>query len=1557
MKSFIVKVVLGACFALVSFSAKAQQVAKIGSTEYGTLADAVAAVPTDGTATTITMLADHDVTAALTVANTKNITLDLNGKTVKNAASKSLAQLITVNGKLTIDDSSADKDGKIKNTASKTYVIKTGTTAAVLTLNNGTIETTTGNSNGAVYGTSGAFVMTGGKVIAAGTGVTSKNVSISGGQITATAGQALCAAGTITGGTFTSANNNAVYANQSGTLEITGGEYTGVSTKPTINIYTTDVKVTGVTLNNGVGFASNATAMVLPGSDDTYLASTHAAFYDGETLVGYAPINTGLFASSKVSGKTVKLTKDVATTTNLNVTKSFTLDLNNHNITCTPAKDDAAILTKGTTSAPVELTIKGEGKVSCGDHGEGCNAIQVGNCTTLNIEGGEFEVPGDNSTIYIITTANTEAAKSIVKISGGKFESGDGKYVLNINDDVRAYNTFNVTGGTFVGFNPADNNAEGEHTNFTAEGYCVTNVDNEYTVVECNHVAVIGDKHYETLAAAVAAVPADGTATTITMLADVELTATVATTYGQNVILDLNGKNITSTVIAIKNLGDLEVTGTGNITVNGTKNTLYGINNAGAAGKKANLTIGENVTVTAPCVAVYTSYGKTTVNGTLANTQADASNIYSTLRQNQTSSEVIVAENAKVTGVVNAIFGDKGILEVNSTNVGKIYADGSATQGLKIKKTTAIEGLNVYGHAEFSDNADYYVAAKALSACTGTVKLLSDINAALALIAGKTVTLDLNGHKVSAETYPIKVEGDLTITGEGTVQSTGMGSSSSVQAATYVLNNGKLTILSGNYVAGYEGAEGNPAVYVRDNAVVEIKGGYFVGGSKFLLNKLDSSRETSTIEVTGGTFQSFNPADNPAEGEHTNFVAEGYKAVDNGDGTWTVVERERVAQIEEDKYLTLAEAVEAATSGQTINIINDAEVTAAIEITKNVTIALNGKTLTNNVQSNRMFRLGAATLTIDGTTEGSKIITPESNKRSFGFVDLRDASNEASAAAKLVINGGYFEGTTLDGSFIKAREDYQTVELNNVRFVCTAGDGATYDGFVNGVNNSVVNAYGLYINLTVNGGEYSYTTRGADDVANVFQGYSAEESSTITFDGVKVVTDRGPIFENWGDNSVTIKDCDFTITSTSDSYLNSTLCVSEGYEVNVNGGKYSAPYAAYVYSTGGTINIADGEFAATKALLKADVASSSVSATINVTGGIFTYSGTDASKAFQTNGSTAKIVITGGKFSVNPAKYVADGYAPYACQVDGKTYYEVKLKEAAMLSVTAKNGDEFFYSNEDDAIVLQDAGVAKVDILPDEAPNAVKSCDVTFVRTFNTTNFQAWCAPFEIPFADIPEGVHFGKVISMRINAGNQLEGMGYHLVDGGEYASVEPNTPYIVYVDEPGTYTFTGSYVKRPYTLVVGNRNDYVDYGKYRFQFFYNYESTVMVDQNALFISAGALSYTKNSTLKLAPYRFYISIYREVLEGEQGNYNSSYYVVAPETFFQSNSVANSTRMFLYDVDNPGMTTGIDIPMHHHDEPVGVGSRQTGSYDLSGRTVTKTTKGLYIENGKKIIVK
>ena len=56
-------------------------------------------------------------------------------------------------------------------------------------------------------------------------------------------------------------------------------------------------------------------------------------------------------------------------------------------------------------------------------------------------------------------------------IYGGEFEAANPKYLLNRNDGTTSVCSINVYGGIFVGFNPADNDADGEHTNYVAPGY------------------------------------------------------------------------------------------------------------------------------------------------------------------------------------------------------------------------------------------------------------------------------------------------------------------------------------------------------------------------------------------------------------------------------------------------------------------------------------------------------------------------------------------------------------------------------------------------------------------------------------------------------------------------------------------------------------------------------------------------------------------------------------------------------------------------------------------------------------------------------------------------------------------------------------------------------------------------------------------------------------------------------------------------------------------------------------------------------------------------------
>ena len=88
-------------------------VAQIGDVKYVSLADAITAVPTDGTETTITMISNEAVVAGVTIPADKNIVLELNGKTISgNTDSNTTYALITNKGTLVIQDNTdTNKDG------------------------------------------------------------------------------------------------------------------------------------------------------------------------------------------------------------------------------------------------------------------------------------------------------------------------------------------------------------------------------------------------------------------------------------------------------------------------------------------------------------------------------------------------------------------------------------------------------------------------------------------------------------------------------------------------------------------------------------------------------------------------------------------------------------------------------------------------------------------------------------------------------------------------------------------------------------------------------------------------------------------------------------------------------------------------------------------------------------------------------------------------------------------------------------------------------------------------------------------------------------------------------------------------------------------------------------------------------------------------------------------------------------------------------------------------------------------------------------------------------
>lgn len=175
--------------------------------------------------------------------------------------------------------------------------------------------------------------------------------------------------------------------------------------------------------------------------------------------------------------KNAKMVANKNRTSVMTICYGSTLDLSGYGTFAGPSnKTSGNLNTAAIKTEKGNLNIYGSLKFEGGSGNTTNNAVYVYSGTT-NIYSGYFHAGLDkngNANACILVDAWTSPSSSVkayCNIYGGVFEADDPKYLLNINDDVREYCSLLVYGGTFVGFNPADNTAEGEHTNFVAPGY------------------------------------------------------------------------------------------------------------------------------------------------------------------------------------------------------------------------------------------------------------------------------------------------------------------------------------------------------------------------------------------------------------------------------------------------------------------------------------------------------------------------------------------------------------------------------------------------------------------------------------------------------------------------------------------------------------------------------------------------------------------------------------------------------------------------------------------------------------------------------------------------------------------------------------------------------------------------------------------------------------------------------------------------------------------------------------------------------------------------------
>ena len=268
-------------------------VAQIDTTKYESLAAAVAAVPTDGTETTITMIAGETLASSVTFpANTK-IVLDLNGQTIDNqttgfafASGTSPARFTFIaNGDLTVKDSATGGNisiAKANNATTKAFYVN-----GKLTVESGTIRA---DYSAAYVNANGEMIVNGGVVHGDSYGIninkSNGHVTINGGSVTASGEATLCTNGNE------GIANLGVYDINGGTIENTGAGAAiyNPNRGTTINIHApavitggTGIVMKGGTLNVDGGTISGTGAFAAPSAVNSGFTTTGDALYVEDT--------------------------------------------------------------------------------------------------------------------------------------------------------------------------------------------------------------------------------------------------------------------------------------------------------------------------------------------------------------------------------------------------------------------------------------------------------------------------------------------------------------------------------------------------------------------------------------------------------------------------------------------------------------------------------------------------------------------------------------------------------------------------------------------------------------------------------------------------------------------------------------------------------------------------------------------------------------------------------------------------------------------------------------------------------------------------------------------------------------------------------------------------------------------------------------------------------------------------------------------------------------------------------------------------------------------------
>ena len=390
--------------------------------------------------------------------------------------------------------------------------------------------------------------------------------------------------------------------------------------------------------------------------------------------------------------------------------------------------------------------------------------------------------------------------------------------------------------------------------------------------------------------------------------------------------------------------------------------------------------------------------------------------------------------------------------------------------------------------------------------------------------------------------------------GTGTVNVYG-GSFTSENYGLYIFSSGgTINVYDGTFKAGEEKAVVKADLdlnsYPAATANINIYGGDFTG-------KIDiADKEEVHVEITGGTF-----ADTGLTKEaFSAYTAEGTVVTEGPDGTFTVKELDEtngVAEVGGKYYASLQKAVDNAGKGETVTLLQDTAEDIVIPEGAELTLNLNGKTLTNH-EDHTITNKGTLTITGGGTVDN---------------VTHARAAIQNEPGGNVVLNGGAYTRSKENGQNAEASggNSYYNI-VNHGTMEINSGVSVTQNGqfssmIENGWYNGSQNTGGKNSVLTINGGTFS---GGLNTIKNDDYGELVINDGTFT-------SMSQAAFLNW--NVATVNGGTFDAAGASNGvilngYIDGTM--DQG-KLTINGGTFNAGEKTVITTMGGGTHSGDIE--------------------------------------------------------------------------------------------------------------------------------------------------------------------------------------------------------------------------------------------------------------------------------------------------------------------------------------------------------------------------------------------